>query len=64
MAPARPAGGIHGRYRVSAWIALVSATERGYGDDIHEYTNDLYCRNRPHEAWLLPSDGRVRSWTS
>ncbi|WP_323187803.1 hypothetical protein [Streptomyces sp. NBC_01264] len=39
--------------RVNAWAALVSANERGYGDDIYEYTNDLYCRNWLHEAWLL-----------
>ncbi|GHB04063.1 hypothetical protein GCM10010330_67990 [Streptomyces tendae] len=39
--------------RVNAWAALVSAIERGYGDDIYEYTNDLYCRDWLHEAWIL-----------
>lgn len=28
--------------RVNAWAALVSVVERGYDDDIDEYTNDLY----------------------
>ncbi|CAM5514862.1 hypothetical protein SRIMM317S_06943 [Streptomyces rimosus subsp. rimosus] len=39
--------------RVLAWAALVSVIERGYGNDIYEYTNDLYCRNGLHDAWLL-----------
>ncbi|MEY2225810.1 MULTISPECIES: hypothetical protein [Streptomyces] len=39
--------------KVNAWAALVSVIERGYGDDVYEYTNDLYCRNWLHEAWLL-----------
>lgn len=49
--------------RVHAWAALVSAIERGYGDHIHEYTNDLYCRNWLHEAWLLLDDHIVQLWT-
>ncbi|GAU70272.1 Syd protein [Streptomyces sp. NBRC 110611] len=48
---------------VNAWAVLVSAVERGYGDYIHEYTNDLYCRNWLHEAWLLLDDHIVRLWT-
>jgi hypothetical protein len=49
--------------RVNAWAALVSAIEHGYGDDIHEYTNDLYCRNWLHEAWLLLDEHIVQLWT-
>ncbi|MGW1230066.1 hypothetical protein [Streptomyces sp. NPDC001478] len=49
--------------RVSAWAALVSAIERGYGDDIDEYTNDLFCRNWLHEAWLLLDEHVVQLWT-
>ncbi|MFE9499151.1 hypothetical protein [Streptomyces collinus] len=48
---------------VNAWALLVSAIERGYGDDIHEYTNDLYCRNWLHEAWILLDDHIVQLWT-
>ncbi|KAB7845529.1 hypothetical protein FRZ00_13660 [Streptomyces mobaraensis] len=33
---------------VNAWAALVSVIERGYGDDIYEYTNDLSCRDWLH----------------
>lgn len=49
--------------RVHAWAALVSVIERGYGDDIYEYTNDLYCRNWLYEAWLLLDDHVVQLWT-
>ncbi|GAA2390308.1 hypothetical protein GCM10010420_12530 [Streptomyces glaucosporus] len=49
--------------RVNAWTELVNAVERGYGDDIHEYTNDLYCRDWLHEAWLLLHDHVVHTWT-
>lgn len=49
--------------RVNTWAALVSAIERGYGDDIYEYTNDLYCRNWLHEAWLLLDEHVVQLWT-
>ncbi|MFI9461646.1 hypothetical protein [Streptomyces xiamenensis] len=48
---------------VNAWAALVSAVERGYGDDIDEFTNDLSCRNWLHEAWLLLEDHIVQLWT-
>jgi hypothetical protein len=48
---------------VDAWAALVSAIERGYGDFIHEYTNDMYWRNWLHEAWLLLDDHIVQLWT-
>lgn len=49
--------------RVNAWAALVGAVERGYGDDVYEYTDDLYCRNWLHEAWLLLHDHVVQLWT-
>jgi len=49
--------------RVNAWAGLVSLVERGYDDDIYEYTNDLYCRNWLHEAWLLLDDHVVQLWT-
>ncbi|OMI84664.1 hypothetical protein BSZ07_38020 [Streptomyces sp. M1013] len=49
--------------RVNAWAALVGVIERGYGDDIYEYTNDLYCRDWLHEAWLLLDDYIVRLWS-
>ncbi|MFE7268689.1 hypothetical protein ACFU9B_43190 [Streptomyces sp. NPDC057592] len=38
--------------RVSAWAVPVSVVERGY-DDVYQYANDLYYRNRLHEARLL-----------
>ncbi|MEU9192719.1 hypothetical protein [Streptomyces hundungensis] len=41
----------------------MSAIERGYGDDIYEYTNDLYCRNWLHEAWLPLDEHIVQFWT-
>ncbi|MGR7002943.1 hypothetical protein ACU686_41500 [Yinghuangia aomiensis] len=41
----------------------MSAIERGYGDDVSEYTNDLYCRNWLHDAWLLLDEHVVRLWT-
>ncbi|MGW4384753.1 hypothetical protein [Kitasatospora sp. NPDC004531] len=46
--------------RVDAWEALVSLIEHGYGDSVSEYTNDLYCRNWLHEAWLLLDDHIVQ----
>ncbi|MGW1071158.1 hypothetical protein ACWD4F_42520 [Streptomyces aureus] len=49
--------------RVNAWATLVGAIERGYGDDIYEFTNDLYCRNWLHEAWILLDEHVVRLWT-
>jgi hypothetical protein len=49
--------------RVNAWAALVSVIERGYSDDIYEYTNDLYCRNWLHEARLLLDKHIVQFWT-
>jgi len=42
----------------------VSVIERGYSDDIYEYTNDLYCRNSLHEAWLLLDEHIVQLRTS
>lgn len=49
--------------RVNAWGALIGVIERGYGDDVCEYTNDLYCRNWLHEAWLLLDEHLVQLWT-
>ncbi|MGV9337706.1 hypothetical protein [Streptomyces sp. NPDC003688] len=49
--------------RVNAWAALVDAVERGYGDGVDEYTNDLYCRNWLHEAWLLLDEHVVQLWS-
>ncbi len=49
--------------RANAWAGLVSLVERGYDDDIYEYTNDLYCRNWLHEAWLLLDEVIVQLWT-
>jgi hypothetical protein len=48
---------------VNAWAALVSVIEHGYSDDIYEYSNDLYCRNWLHEAWLLLDEHIVLLWT-
>lgn len=48
---------------VNTWAALVHVIERGYTDEIHEYTNDLYCRNWLHEAWLLLDEHIVQLWT-
>lgn len=48
---------------VAEWAALVGAIERGYGHDIYEYTNDLYCRNWLHEAWILLDDHIVQFLT-
>jgi hypothetical protein len=41
----------------------VSVIERGYGDDIYEYTNDLYCPNWLPGAWLLLDDHVGQLWT-
>ncbi|GGS44073.1 amidohydrolase family protein [Actinokineospora fastidiosa] len=49
--------------RVGAWAALITAVERGYQDEVVEYTNDLYCRNWLHEAWLLLDDHLVQLWS-
>ncbi|TQF03750.1 hypothetical protein E6W39_17820 [Kitasatospora acidiphila] len=49
---------------VDKWAWLVGEVERGYDDSIEEYTNDLYCRNWLHEAWLLLDDHTVLIWTS
>ncbi|MFJ3405442.1 hypothetical protein [Promicromonospora sp. NPDC090134] len=49
--------------RLNAWADLVSVIEAGYDDDIFEYTNDLYCRNWLHEAWLLLDEPVVQLLT-
>jgi hypothetical protein len=41
---------------VTKWAWLVATIERGYTDLVDEYTNDLYCRNWLHEAWVLLDD--------
>jgi hypothetical protein len=45
---------------LSRWRAFVSAVERGYGDSIYEYTNDLSVRDRL-EAVLNASSSGLRS---
>ncbi|SDE27375.1 hypothetical protein SAMN05216505_12426 [Streptomyces prasinopilosus] len=49
------AGGRHSRpqKRVDAWAAPAGVIGRGRGDDIHECTDDLRCRNGLHEARFL-----------
>ncbi|MER8188624.1 hypothetical protein [Kitasatospora sp. NPDC094015] len=49
--------------RVDAWAELVSSVERGYPDDIDEFTNDLYCRTWIHQAWILLDEDLVQLWT-
>ncbi|MCX5202939.1 hypothetical protein OG897_15960 [Streptomyces sp. NBC_00237] len=49
--------------RVSTRAELTSLVEHGYGDTIDEYTNNLYCRNWLHEAWILLDDHIVQLWT-
>jgi hypothetical protein len=49
---------------VNAWAWMVREVERGYDDDVHEYSNDLYCRNWLHEAWPLLDDHTVLLWTA
>ncbi|MCX4808492.1 hypothetical protein OG594_44095 [Streptomyces sp. NBC_01214] len=48
---------------VNQWAWLVREVERGYTDVVEEYSNDLYCRNWLHEAWLLLDDRTVLVWT-
>ncbi|MFD7914472.1 hypothetical protein ACFV30_27770 [Streptomyces sp. NPDC059752] len=48
---------------VNAWAALVGLIERGYGDHVYVYANDLYCRDWLHEAWLLLDEHIVQQWT-
>ncbi|MFC8617274.1 hypothetical protein ACFT9M_12770 [Micromonospora purpureochromogenes] len=38
---------------MSAWAWLVSKVERGYGNYVDEYTNDLYCRDWLDKIWPL-----------
>jgi hypothetical protein len=62
LRPASP-GALTPRAQANAWAGLVSVIERGYDDDIYEYTNDLCCRNWLHEAWLLLDDHVIQLWT-
>ncbi|MEU4244931.1 hypothetical protein [Actinoplanes sp. NPDC026619] len=48
--------------RVNSWARMVTAIENGYRDDVDEYSNDLYCRNWLHEAWLLLDDHSLARW--
>lgn len=49
---------------VNQWAWLVNTVEQGYEGMVEEYTNDLYCRNWLHEAWLLLDDHTLLLWTS
>ncbi|MFE1546479.1 hypothetical protein [Streptomyces sp. NPDC058718] len=40
----------------------MNAIERGDGHDSDEYTNALYRRNWPHEAWLLLDEPIAQIW--
>lgn len=48
---------------VDKWSWLVAKIEKGYSDLVDEYTNDLYCRNWLHEAWVLLPDYVLETWT-
>ncbi|WP_455351542.1 hypothetical protein [Streptomyces sp. SYSU K217416] len=48
---------------VDSWARLVCSIERGYSDVVEEYSNDLYCRNWIHQAWLLLDLHTVVVWT-
>jgi uncharacterized protein YerC len=48
---------------VDNWAWLVAEVENGYDDSVDEYTNDLYCRNWLHEAWLLLDDHLILAWS-
>lgn len=48
--------------RVGDWARMVTTVENGYSDLVDEYTNDLYCRNWLHEAWLLLDDRTLIRW--
>jgi hypothetical protein len=47
---------------VDKWAGLVGAVEDGYDDCVDEYTNDLYCRNWLHEAWVLLPAHVLETW--
>ena len=49
---------------VGTWAWLVGTVENGYDDLVDEYTNDLYCRNWLHEAWVLLPAHVLVTWTS
>ncbi|MFC9969866.1 hypothetical protein ACFVH6_03070 [Spirillospora sp. NPDC127200] len=48
---------------VGEWERLVTEVENGYEDMVDEYTNDLYCRNWLHEAWLLLDEHLLVIWS-
>jgi hypothetical protein len=39
-----------------AWRELVTRVEKGYTDNIYEYTNDLHCRDALATAWPILSE--------
>ena len=39
-----------------AWRDLVTRVEKGYTDNIYEYTNDLHCRDALATAWPVLSE--------
>ena len=47
---------------VDQWAWLVGTVENSYDDFIDEYTNDLYCRNWLHEAWVLLPGHVLATW--
>jgi hypothetical protein len=49
---------------VNAWSQLVGEVERGYEEQVDDYTNDLYCRNWLHLAWPLLDDHTVLNWSA
>ena len=39
-----------------AWRDLVARVEKGYTDNVYEYTNDLHCRDALATAWPILSE--------
>ena len=39
-----------------AWRDLVTRVEKGYTDNVYEYTNDLHCRDALATAWPVLSE--------
>ncbi|TDU89567.1 hypothetical protein EV138_3139 [Kribbella voronezhensis] len=48
----------------NAWSRLVGEVERGYEEQVDEYTNDLSCRNWLHLAWPLLDDQTILNWSA
>ena len=49
---------------MAAWEQFIATVELGYDDSIHEYLNDLSCRDWLHEAWQLLSDDKTTAWNT